>query len=87
MADLKLVVLETGDGYFLTDGDTESDSADWCVPVEFNGKRYIAELAEDAETTTLSTLAAVSEYEEIDEADIDAEDDGDGPDDGEEVAA
>jgi hypothetical protein len=79
-------VLEDGDGYFVTDGEEESDNADWSVPVEFKGVRYLGET--DGETASLSIVTAVDpgQWEEIDEADLDADGDG-GPDGGEEVAA
>lgn len=84
MADLKLVVCEDGQGYFLTDGEEESDSADWGVPVEFKGVKYLGET--DGETAALSVVSAVdsAQWEEIDEADLD--DDADGSDNAENVA-
>lgn len=81
MADLKLVVTTDGEGYYISDGDEESDAADWSVPVEFRGVRYLGET--DGETATLSIVTAVAmdEYETEEEGDDeDEEEDTEGVD-------
>lgn len=74
MADLKLVVCEDGEGYFVQKGEEESDSADWGVTVDFDGVRYLGET--DGEHATLSIVTAMAEgsydaEEEDDESDSD----------------
>lgn len=66
---LTLVVTTDGEGYYLTDGENESESAEWSAPVEFDGKRYLGET--DGENTTLSIVTECAEgsYDEAEEAD------------------
>ena len=75
MADLQLVCTTDGEGYYVTDGENESDSADWNVITEFDGVRYIGET--DGENATLSEVKALASdaYEVVDEDDADDADD------------
>ena len=79
MADLQLVCTLDGEGYYVTDGETESDSADWSVIVDFGDKRYIGETDGDNATLSEVRALAVGSYEVTDEPgdDEDSEDDED----------
>ena len=83
MADLKLVCTTDGEGYYVTDGDEESDAADWNVITEFDGIRYIGETDGDNATLSIVTALGTTQYEVVDEDD---DDDDDGGDEGEPVA-
>lgn len=85
MADLVIVSTADGEAYYLTEGDEVSDSAEWSVPVDFNGKRYLGETDGDAVTLSIVTECAEGSYDEADEGDD--EEDGETDDDAEEVPA
>ncbi len=89
MADLlQVVITEDGTGYFLSQGDEETEeSVEWGTPLEFNGVSYLADVDESGDVVSLSKVVEMddSAFEVISEG----EDDDEGPDDdgGEEVAA
>lgn len=74
MADLKLIVTDDGEGYYLTDGNAESEAADWSVAIEFEGIRYLGET--DGENATLSIVTALgaNQYDCEEEGDDEEED-------------
>lgn len=73
MAKLTIVATVDGEGYYVTDGETESDSADWGVPVDFNEVRYFGETDGDEATLSIITEMAEGSYDAEDEDDDGAE--------------
>ncbi len=87
MAQLQVVITSDGEGYYLSDGENETDeSVSWGDVLEFQGTLYRADVDESGDDVSLFKVTALPEsaYEAVSEDDDDEDDDPDG---GEEVAA
>lgn len=73
MADIKGIVTADGEGYFVTDGESESDAADWGVPVDFNDARYLGETDGDVATLSRVTVIPAAEWEDEEDEDDEGE--------------
>jgi hypothetical protein len=73
---LQVVITEDGQGYYLSDGETETEeSVDWGTPLDFNGVSYLADVDETGDVVTLAKIVELpdSAFEVVSEGD-DSED-------------
>ena len=83
MAKLEVVIVEDGSGYYLSDGENETEhSVDWGMPLEFNGTSYLADVDDSGDVVTLAKVIEMDE----DDFDVVSESDDDDDDEGEPVA-
>lgn len=76
---ITIVSTTDGEAYYLTEGDEVSESAEWSVPIDFNGVRYIGETDGDNVTLSIVTECPAGSYDEADEGDDDEEDEEEVP--------
>lgn len=80
MADLlQVVITEDGSGYYLSDGETETEeSVEWGQPLEFDGVSYLADCSENGEDVTLAKVIDMSEdsFEVVSEGEDDGDEEG-----------
>ena len=77
MADLRLIICEDGEGYYLADGDDNetAEAANWGECLEFKGVRYLGETDGANATLSIVTAVAAGEYETEEEGDDDEDED------------
>lgn len=77
MAKLEVVITSDGEGWYLSDGENETDeSVPWGDVLEFNGTLYRADVSENGDDVSLFKVIAVADsaFEVVSEDDSDDDD-------------
>ena len=84
---LEVVITEDRQGYYLSAGENETqDSAEWGMPIEFDGKRYLADVDDGGQVNLfLLTPLMIHDFEITEESSDGDEDEEDGEEDEDEA--
>ena len=86
---LEVVITEDRQGYYLSAGENETqDSAEWGMPIEFDGKRYLADVDDEGQVDLFlltPLLMSHNDFEITEESSDGDEDEEDGEEDEDEA--